>query len=122
MLIVCKSCTASNAATKHTNGSKADKQPGNVVGDTDGAQKKSSKCKIRVSAEPTQPILVGQEAPQPSTPNREDASTVKASVSLTHAPEDAVTCRTCHQDLPLTEFSKSKLKKLKKPRQRATAC
>ena len=60
-------------------------------------------------------------------PNGERASTVTVSASSTHLPskkgqeEDRVTCMICQQNLLVTEFSKRKLKKLRKAKAKGSA-
>ena len=116
--------TMSNAPNKKAFGSEAGKQPGNnAVGGRDTALPKSPMSKHRANPKPTQPILDEGTDSQPfgkSAPNGERASEGNASASLTHLTsrkdqaEGTVTCRICQQSLPVTEFSKSQLKKLKK--------
>ena len=116
--------TTSTAPNKKAIGSKAGKQLGNAVCDRDTTLSKSpNMAKQRSSPKPTQTIRDEGMESQPSgksAPTGDRASKRNASACSTHVvskkspAEDTVTCKICQQNLPVTEFSEGKLKKLRK--------
>ena len=112
-----------NMPNKKASGSEAGKQLSNATCNRDATLSKSPKAKQRSSPNPTQPIDDDGMEPQPagkSAPTAERASKRNASASSTQLTskkdqmEDSVTCKVCQRNLSVIEFSKSKLKKLRK--------